>query len=329
MIYNIYDRYVHLNRPETGENMKQKTAKTEKRSGAGNSRDRRAQIAPVAVCLAALIIVLPFSGCISPGSSPGGIALIPQTNNSSLLSKIVDAFSGNDSDDQGISGNISGSPGNEGNAGGKSGSSGGKSGNSDGKAGNADGKAGKTAGNTDSDAKYDSRVIVSDLPEGFTYTGKLGLTMDDVHRLIPETKGIDAEISAAGYAYKDGDDSGNLYFAAVDLGSGFVVNAGLYMLERKMTENGMAFRKELIGNTVIYSVTLSKSDDGEDDPDEDVSDGSDILPADLPENLFAGGLDKKLNLKIWPNGDALFITMTTMENESAVYAFAVSSGTIR
>ena len=259
--------------------------------------------------------------CISPGSSPGGIALIPQTNNSSLLSKIVDAFSGNDPDDQDISGNSSGSSGNAGNAGGKSGSS-------DGKAGNADGKAGKPSGNTDSDTKYDSRVIVSDLPEGFTYTGKIGLTMDDVHRLIPETKGIDAEISAAGYAYKDNDESGDLYFAAVDLGSGFVVNAGLYMLERKMTEKGMAFKKELIGNTVIYSVTLSKSDDGGDDPDEDVSDGSDILPADLSEDLFAGG-HKKLDLKIWPNGDALFITMTTMENESAVYAFAVSSGTIR
>lgn len=317
--------------------MKQKTTKTEKRPGAGISRDRRAQIAPVAVCLAALIIVLPFSGCISQDSSLGGIALIPQTNNSSLLSKIVDAFSGNDPDVPDISGNVSGSSENAGSSGnaGKSGSSSEnagtgneKSGNADGRSENAGGKAGKISGNTDSDTKYDSRVIVSDLPEGFTYTGKIGLSMDDVRRLIPETKGIDAEISAAGYAYKDVDESGNLYFAAVDLGSGFMVNAGLYMLERKMTEKDMAFRKDLIGNTVIYSLTLSKSDD-EDDPDEDVSEGSGILPADLPENIFDGSHDKKLNLKIWPNGDALFITMTTMENESAVYSFAVSSGTIR
>lgn len=164
----------------------------------------------------------------------------------------------------------------------------------------------------------DDRVFVSSLPDGFTYMQKIDMSAEQLKAIVPQMEHFNVPVSCAKYAYSKANDSGLLYFAAADTKTAAGLKTALIAAESMTASGDVPLTSTNIDGSKVYQMIV---------PILDSNDGNENEPAEFDiMNTFVKTPNIRIN--IWANGSTMFMTIGTIENESALTEFIRSSGTL-
>ena len=171
---------------------------------------------------------------------------------------------------------------------------------------------------SDTVEKFDDRVLVSSLPDGYTYVQKIDMTPEQIGTVVPQMAQFNVRVSGAKYAYSKANDSGFLYFAAADTKTAAGLKTALIAAESMTASGDVPLTSTNIDGSKVYQMIL---------PILDTNDGNENEPAEFDiMSTFVQAPNIRVNL--WVNGSTVFMTIGTVENESALTEFIRSSGTL-